>query len=82
MGVLAQGINTGLNEAKLNFIQQLKNKKIIDNYNWFIRYNKDKTGELIIGAAPHEVRPENYLEEDLFMTHAKLINISISDMST
>ena len=74
MGVLPQGIKTGLNDAKLNFIQQLKNKKIIDNYNWFIRYNKDKTGELIIGAAPHEVRPENYLEEDLYMTHGKLIN--------
>jgi hypothetical protein len=74
MGLLPQGIKTGLNEAKLNFIQQLKNKKIIDNYNWYIRYNKDKTGELIIGGAPHEIRPENYLEEDLYMTQAKLIN--------
>ena len=74
MGLLPQGIKTGLNEAKLNFIQQLKNKKIIDNYNWYIRYNKDKTGELIIGGAPHDIRPENYLEEDLYMTQAKLIN--------
>ena len=74
MGLLPQGMNTGLNDAKLNFIQQLKNKRIIDNYNWYIRYNKDKTGELIIGAAPHEVRPENYLEEDLYTTHARLIN--------
>ena len=74
MGILPQGVRTGLNEAKLNFIQQLKNKKIIDNYNWYIRYNKDKTGELIIGGAPHEIRPENYLEEDLYMTQAKLIN--------
>ena len=74
MGLLPQGVNTGLNDAKLNFIQQLKNKKIINNYNWYIRYNKDKTGELVIGAAPHEVRPENYLEEDLYTTHARLIN--------
>ena len=74
MGLLPQGVNTGLNDAKLNFIQQLKNKRIIDNYNWYIRYNKDKTGELVIGAAPHEVRPENYLEEDLYTTHARLIN--------
>ena len=74
MGMLPQGVNTGMNDAKINFIQQLKNKKIIDNYNWYIRYNKDKTGELIIGGAPHEIRPENYLEEDLYMTHAKLIN--------
>ena len=74
LGVLPQGMKTGLNDAKINFIQQLKNKKIIDNYNWYIRYNKDKSGELIIGAAPHEVRPENYLEEDLYMTRATLIN--------
>lgn len=74
MGLLPQGIRTGLNDAKINFIQQLKNKRIIDNYNWYIRYNKDKTGELVIGAAPHEVRPENYLEEDLYTTHARLIN--------
>ena len=74
MGVLPQGVKTGMNEAKINFIQQLKNRKIIDNYNWYIRYNKDKTGELIIGGAPHEIRPENYLEEDLYMTKAKLIN--------
>jgi hypothetical protein len=74
MGLLPQGMNTGLNDAKLNFIQQLKNKRIINNYNWYIRYNKDKTGELVIGAAPHEVRPENYLEEDLYTTHARLIN--------
>ena len=74
MGLLPPGITTGLNDAKLNFIQQLKNKRIIDNYNWYIRYNKDKTGELVIGAPPHEVRPENYLEEDLYMANAKLIN--------
>ena len=74
MGLLPQGMTTGLNDVKLNFVQQLKNKRIIDNYNWFIRYNNDKTGELIIGAAPHEVRPENYLEEDLYITHARLIN--------
>ena len=74
MGLLPHGITTGFNDAKLNFIQQLKNKRIIDNYNWYIRYNKDKTGELIIGAAPHEVRPENYQEEDFYLTHARLIN--------
>ena len=74
MGILPQGMTTGLNDAKINFIQQLKDKKIIDNYNWYIRYNNDKTGELIIGGAPHEIRPENYREEDLYMTHAKLIN--------
>ena len=59
---------------KLNFIQQLKNKKIINNYNWYIRFNKDKTGELVIGAAPHEVKPENYLEINLSMTQDKLVN--------
>ena len=74
LGILPPGMSTGLTNSKLNFIQQLKNKKIIDNYNWYIRFNKDKTGELIIGAAPHQVRPGNYLESDLYMTHAKLMN--------
>ena len=74
LGLLPPGITTGMTNSKLNFIQQLKNKRIIDNYNWYIRFNKDKTGELVIGAAPHEIKPENYLEEDLTMTHAKLMN--------
>ena len=74
MGLLPPGISTGLTNSKINFIQQLKNKGIIDNYNWYIRFNKDKTGELVMGAAPHEVKPENYLEDDLYMTHATLMN--------
>ena len=74
MGLLPPGTSTGLTNSKLNFIQQLKNKKIINNYNWYIRFNKDKTGEMIIGAAPHEIKPENYFESDLYMTHARLIN--------
>ena len=74
MGLLPPGTSTGLTNSKLNFIQQLKNKKIINNYNWYIRFNKDKTGEMVIGAAPHEIKPENYFESDLYMTHAKLIN--------
>ena len=74
MGLLPPGISTGLTNSKINFIQQLKNRRIIDNYNWYIRFNKDKTGELVIGAAPHEIKPENYLEDDLYMTHATLMN--------
>ena len=74
LGLLPPGMSTGLTNSKINFIQQLKNKRIIDNYNWYIRFNKDKTGELVIGAAPHEIKPENYLESDLYMTHATLIN--------
>ena len=74
LGLLPPGMNTALTNSKISFIQQLKNKGIIDNYNWYIRFNKDKTGELVIGAAPHEIKPENYLESDLYMTHATLIN--------
>ena len=74
LGLLPPGISTGLTNSKINFIQQLKSKKIIDNYNCYMRFNKDKTGEFVIGAAPHEVKPENYLESDLYMTHARLIN--------
>ena len=74
MGLLSKGMNNGLTDSKVNFIKQLKEKKIIDNYYWYINFNKDKTGELIIGAAPHEINPEKYPEEDLYMIHSKLIN--------
>ena len=74
LGLLPPGLSTGLTNSKINFIQQLKTKRIIDNYNCYMRFNKDKTGEFVIGAAPHEVKPENYLESDLYMTHAVLIN--------
>ena len=74
MGMLPKGINNGLTDSKINFIKQLKNKKIIDNYYWYIHYNKENSAELVIGAAPHEINPEKYPEEDLYMIHAKLIN--------
>ena len=57
-----------------NFINQLKDENVIDNYYWYVRFNKDLSGEFIIGAAPHEIKPNNYLEEDLNTANAKYIN--------
>ena len=72
LGLLSQSINTDPCFSKTNFFEQLKDKNIIDNYYWYIYYNKDNTGELIIGAAPHEVNPEKYSVDDLYMIHDKL----------
>ena len=72
LGLLSQSINTNPSFRKTNFLEQLKDKNIIDNYYWYINYNKDNTGELIIGEAPHEVNPEKYSADDLYMIHAKL----------
>lgn len=75
IGILPQGINMGLIHAKSNFFYQLKQKKIIDNYYWFINHKEENNNlELIIGATPDEIFPEKYIREDLIMTSAKLVN--------
>ena len=50
----------------LNLIFQLKKKKVINSYNWFIEYdseNKNKA-KLILGAKPYEYNKDKYKEEN------------------
>ena len=47
------------------FIQQLKEKKIIDNYSFYLKYTGEDEGEFIIGNYPHEYNKsydERYLK--------------------
>ena len=74
VGILPQELNKESIHEKNNFFYQLKKKNIIDNYYWFINYDENKKGEFIIGITPHEVYPDKFLEDDLYMTHAKLID--------
>ena len=70
LGILPKDPNTESTYEKYNFFYQLKNKKIIDNYYWFIHYKENKEGEFIIGVTPHEAFPEKFSEDDLYMTYA------------
>ena len=74
------------NKYKYNFIHILKERKIIDNYNWFILYedNKENNQEnlcnldeiinnkpkLLIGTLPHEVDPMKYNKNQLISAYS------------
>ena len=57
-------------EVSLNIIKQLKNKNIINNYDWSIIFDNNKkypdNGIFLIGAKPHDYNPELYNDKDLF----------------
>ena len=59
-----------LRESSLNLINQLKNKNIINSYDWSIIFDNDMKypdkGIFLIGAKPHEYNPELYNENNLF----------------
>ena len=74
IGILPKNLNNELIYEKNNFFYQLKYNKIIDNYYWFIHNNENQKGEFIIGTTPDEAFPNQFSEDDLYMTHAKLID--------
>ena len=47
----------------MNFIHQLKRKKVISDYSFSLNYLNDEKGELIIGEYPH-IYNNNYLESN------------------
>ena len=50
-------------ENPTNLINQLKREiKVIETYDFSIKYNKDNEGEIIIGSEPHIYSPDNYFE--------------------
>ena len=53
------------------FLKILKEKNIINNYNWYFKFDSwnNSNGKLIIGSMPHEDYPDIYSEEDLLYTH-------------
>ena len=67
-------------EKKINFISLIKQKKLVENYNWFIYYEKIKRNKeglynldelvnteksLILGDFPHKFKPNEFHEEQL-----------------
>ena len=65
-----KAFSSNLRESSLNIIKQLKNKNIINNYDWSIQFDRSKKypdkGIFVLGAMPHEYNPELYKEKDLF----------------
>jgi hypothetical protein len=57
----------GFEMGDSEFIQRLKQIKIIKNYDWNIKYTNflEEKGEIIIGALPHIYDRKNYDEDDL-----------------
>jgi len=50
----------------LNLVFQFKKNKVISSYDWFIEYdpkNNDQ-GKLVLGAPPHEYKPDKFKEEN------------------
>lgn len=64
-------INNKYQNNENNFFKILKERKIIDNYNWYFNFDylKDKKGKLIIGSLPHEDYPNKFSEKDLLYTN-------------
>ena len=86
-------LNIGLDilssqNEKYNFINLLKERKIIDNYNWFIMFEKIRAEDkvyslkelqniktkLIIGCTPHDYSPELFSENNLLSDYSSTLN--------
>ena len=52
-----------LRENSLNIIKQLKNNNFINSYDWSILMNEKI---FLLGAKPHEIKPEIYKEKNLY----------------
>ena len=65
LGIMDKNVN-----SKNNFLKILKNKKIINNYNWYFEFDSwnDTKGKLALGSLPHEIHPNKYSEKDLVYT--------------
>ena len=56
----------------LSFINNLKARKTIDNYNWIIKYESNNEGSIIIGANMKDVIP-NFNEQYAYRVYSRLI---------
>lgn len=69
-GEIGLGLMDKYVNSKNNLFKIFKNKKIINNYNWYFEFENwnDTKGKLVLGALPHEVHPNKYSEKDLVFT--------------
>ena len=63
VGLCLEDSNMNLHSG-MNFFTQLKQKKAISYKTFFINYKNDQSGEIIIGAYPHEYSKARYKYEN------------------
>ena len=64
-----------------NLILQLKNKEIIDNYDFSFFFESPEKGVIIIGQKPHEYDKNHYSQENFRFTKAVIVNEKEKDWS-
>ena len=85
-GIIGILYNSTYNEFQYgdNFIIELKNAKLIDNYYWFFNFDdisplkKNLKGQFIIGALPHEIFPEKFSINDYIYTNSNKMYFEIN----
>ena len=53
---------------KINFLEKLKERELINNYVWTFKYTNENEGFFIIGEEPHKYDPDNYNESNYLIT--------------
>ena len=67
--------------SNTNLILQLKNKEIIDNYDFNFFFESDEKGTIIIGQKPHEYDNNHYKKENFIFAKAAIDNEKEKDWS-
>ena len=73
--LIAQMKNFEENIYETNFINQLKNKNLISNYNFYFHFNSQNSGKIIIGSKPDEYSYEEKYKNLKYFT----MKISVSN---
>ena len=70
--LIEQNRNTEEDLSKINFIKQLKDKGLINNYNFYFALNSDDSGNIIIGE---ELSETNLLYPNKQFFSTKVLNL-------
>ena len=74
-GIIGLLLNDSYYGTHREFINDLKDEKIIDNFYWFFHFNEISPleqkikGQFIIGAKPNEAFPDKFYSKEYKMTH-------------
>ena len=63
---------TNEEQRKINFLEQLKIRNLINKYIWTFKYINEREGLFIIGEEPHIYDPINYNESNYLVTNPQI----------
>ena len=71
--------NPTLKSYNYSFIRELKKSTLINDYTYFIEYNKDypDEGNIIFGVEPHEYDKDKYIKEQMSSTSTSQISYDL-----